>query len=302
MRLQYIDKYMYDTQKGGREFYLEHLKTIYAEVDIDPNSTFGKLFMKKMTPKLRSHRKQDKNIISNKNEVNSFERNINSTIQEKSSKKSSVLYQKRLKKQEKRALNNFYYRTYYRFRLDMFFIFFPLLILIILIILKYYISALLSTGLQLWLVSIINNTLDKILASYKDIEQEAIDEFNVFQTEITTKKRLEGELIQKRRRLNRLKNDLKCFETEIKQLADDLLNDDQLNFILGAKFYTSVEWRKLREEVLQDNTNICFICGNKKDLTIDHIKPRSKYPKLALKINNLQILCRSCNSSKGAKI
>ncbi len=48
MRLQYIDKYMYSTQKGGREFYLEHLKTIYAEVDIDPNSTFGKLFMKKM--------------------------------------------------------------------------------------------------------------------------------------------------------------------------------------------------------------------------------------------------------------
>ena len=59
--------------------------------------------MKKMTPKLRSHRKQDKNIISNKNEVKSFERNINSKIEEKSSSKSTVLYQIRLKKQEKRA-------------------------------------------------------------------------------------------------------------------------------------------------------------------------------------------------------
>ncbi len=35
-------------------------------------------------------------------------------------------------------------------------------------------------------------------------------------------------------------------------------------------------------------------------LHVDHIKPRSKYPDLALDINNLQILCESCNLGKGA--
>jgi 5-methylcytosine-specific restriction endonuclease McrA len=35
------------------------------------------------------------------------------------------------------------------------------------------------------------------------------------------------------------------------------------------------------------------------ELTVDHIKPRSKYPGLALVLSNLQVLCRRCNSSKG---
>jgi 5-methylcytosine-specific restriction endonuclease McrA len=32
---------------------------------------------------------------------------------------------------------------------------------------------------------------------------------------------------------------------------------------------------------------------------VDHIKPRSKYPKIELDINNLQILCDDCNIGKG---
>jgi 5-methylcytosine-specific restriction endonuclease McrA len=33
-------------------------------------------------------------------------------------------------------------------------------------------------------------------------------------------------------------------------------------------------------------------------LTVDHIKPRSKYPALALVLSNLRVLCRRCNSSR----
>lgn len=31
---------------------------------------------------------------------------------------------------------------------------------------------------------------------------------------------------------------------------------------------------------------------------VDHIKPRSKFPELALDVNNLQILCEDCNVGK----
>ena len=31
---------------------------------------------------------------------------------------------------------------------------------------------------------------------------------------------------------------------------------------------------------------------------VDHIKPRSKYPKLALVKSNLQVMCEDCNLGK----
>jgi hypothetical protein len=33
-------------------------------------------------------------------------------------------------------------------------------------------------------------------------------------------------------------------------------------------------------------------------LHVDHIKPRSKFPHLALSLSNLQVLCRQCNLGK----
>lgn len=72
-------------------------------------------------------------------------------------------------------------------------------------------------------------------------------------------------------------------------------------------FYRSNAWKELRYEKLR-TTQYCECCGKKKNdrlengervkLTIDHIKPRSKYPELSLDITNLQVLCQSCNSGK----
>ena len=69
-------------------------------------------------------------------------------------------------------------------------------------------------------------------------------------------------------------------------------------------FYASPEWKALRRQVIDEDGRTCKECGvyvkNTSEITMDHIQPRSRYSKLALNRDNLQVLCRSCNSSKGA--
>ena len=67
----------------------------------------------------------------------------------------------------------------------------------------------------------------------------------------------------------------------------------------GGRKFTS--YRRLLSDLLELYGNFCFYCGNPIEGTpdIDHVKPRSKGGKNALK--NLRISCPSCNRSKGAK-
>lgn len=71
-----------------------------------------------------------------------------------------------------------------------------------------------------------------------------------------------------------------------------------------SAFYESDEWRELRYRALRRGGGCCQCCGARatKDnpLHVDHIKPRSKYPRLALELSNLQILCKDCNLGKRA--
>jgi len=68
------------------------------------------------------------------------------------------------------------------------------------------------------------------------------------------------------------------------------------------KFYSSHEWAKVRYQALKKSDGQCELCGRSaKDgvtLNVDHIKPRHKYPKLALCLDNLQVLCSACNWGK----
>jgi hypothetical protein len=87
----------------------------------------------------------------------------------------------------------------------------------------------------------------------------------------------------------------RCKEWLMKAYNDKTLPD----FIkLASGFYSSFEWRELRLKVFDMYGHKCLKCKSEDFLEVDHIKPRSLYPEFELDINNLQILCKKCNSEK----
>lgn len=76
---------------------------------------------------------------------------------------------------------------------------------------------------------------------------------------------------------------------------------DAENDLLGPQevtFYSSPEWICLRNQVLMQYGEKCMRCGSESNIAVDHIKPRSLFADLELVFDNMQVLCRSCNSSK----
>lgn len=63
-------------------------------------------------------------------------------------------------------------------------------------------------------------------------------------------------------------------------------------------FYMSPEWLCLRSQVIATYGAVCMRCQSTSSISVDHIYPRSLYPNLELEFDNMQVLCRSCNSSK----
>jgi 5-methylcytosine-specific restriction endonuclease McrA len=55
----------------------------------------------------------------------------------------------------------------------------------------------------------------------------------------------------------------------------------------------------LMSAIIERDGYYCKNCNSTENITIDHIVPVSKGGKNIL--SNLQLLCRSCNSKKGAK-
>lgn len=73
----------------------------------------------------------------------------------------------------------------------------------------------------------------------------------------------------------------------------------------SLSFYESDDWKRVRYQALVKHGAACQCCGATRSdgvkLHVDHIKPRSKYPELELKLDNLQILCEPCNMGKSAR-
>lgn len=70
----------------------------------------------------------------------------------------------------------------------------------------------------------------------------------------------------------------------------------------GDDFYNTSAWLELRYKALKVYGRTCALCGSLSGpFHVDHIKPRSKYPCLALSFSNLQVLCAACNMGKSNK-
>ena len=65
------------------------------------------------------------------------------------------------------------------------------------------------------------------------------------------------------------------------------------------RFIRSEEWRAVRSLIFDRYPAQCMRCGSNEKLCVDHIKPKSRYPELALEPSNMQVLCWPCNRSKG---
>lgn len=91
---------------------------------------------------------------------------------------------------------------------------------------------------------------------------------------------------------------------EVNTRLGELARERQRQIDETNSFYASPEWRLVRERTIQEQGRVCQHCHRRiskdYDVTVDHIKPRSKFPELALETSNLQVLCRKCNSAKGA--
>jgi 5-methylcytosine-specific restriction endonuclease McrA len=78
--------------------------------------------------------------------------------------------------------------------------------------------------------------------------------------------------------------------------------NDVANRAEQPDFYDTDEWRRVRYTALKKNNGCCQCCGRRpthnNPLHVDHIKPRSLFPVLALAPANLQVLCADCNKGK----
>jgi len=73
-------------------------------------------------------------------------------------------------------------------------------------------------------------------------------------------------------------------------------------------FYRSYGWRRLRTDMLEANrrhygalTCECCLATATLQWHVDHVRPRSTHPELALEPANLQVLCQDCNLGKGTR-
>lgn len=99
----------------------------------------------------------------------------------------------------------------------------------------------------------------------------------------------------------------KIFEIR-KQIASRLYDQELQRRAETRSFYSSTEWRTLRNYYLNSipgNFYHCTYCKKelkKGEIQIDHIKPRSKFPELRLALSNLTTSCQRCNARKGARV
>lgn len=94
------------------------------------------------------------------------------------------------------------------------------------------------------------------------------------------------------------------FIAEMKDLGSDLdfskKSKNRSEWAVAKDFFLkSNEWKNIRQEVFKKYGRQCLKCGSRSRIEVDHIEAMYMYPSRRLDFNNLQPLCRDCNSIKG---
>lgn len=76
--------------------------------------------------------------------------------------------------------------------------------------------------------------------------------------------------------------------------------------VRSTEFLRTWAWRELRYATIKRYGPICMCCGataktSGEPIQVDHIKPRSLFPELALDPENTQVMCGPCNQGKSNK-
>jgi len=118
--------------------------------------------------------------------------------------------------------------------------------------------------------------------------------FRKFETPVTLRNELcsEGQALEKKwKRKKKRREKRRAVLTE--------MGSDRIAFIRSDEFLRSREWMESRYLILKRYRGECMLCKSRSlPLHVDHIKPRSQFPELALDTENLQVLCRECNLGK----
>lgn len=70
------------------------------------------------------------------------------------------------------------------------------------------------------------------------------------------------------------------------------------DYTFRTEFYESTKWKRLRSTVIKLYGTICRKCGSNSTPNVDHIRPVKYFPWLRSNLDNLQILCSTCNYEK----
>jgi 5-methylcytosine-specific restriction endonuclease McrA len=87
------------------------------------------------------------------------------------------------------------------------------------------------------------------------------------------------------------------YESDLKEEAEEYLKS---TYLKNLDWINKKKKHNLFSRIIDRDGAYCVNCRSTNDLTIDHIHPRSKGG--SNDIENLRILCRKCNSSKGDRI
>ena len=99
--------------------------------------------------------------------------------------------------------------------------------------------------------------------------------------------------------------------TQYAAIFEPLFREALLKRIEYETFYRSTEWHILRQTFLRSRKGTAGRCScdfcrktiwRQRDITVDHIKPRSKFPQLAMSIDNLSLACRRPEESTDSRL